>query len=96
MAKINTMTFEQQKESCDMAFLKMKKRNFSDTKINKLFCNWDFFKEKISYYITTFESEQKRALFCDEYGFYFNMNKEKERITEAAEIERITNFLNIK
>jgi len=65
-------------------------------KINKLFINHDFFKRKTSYYITTFESEQKRALFCDDEGLYFNMNKEKQRITDAADIERITNFLNIK
>ena len=65
-------------------------------KINKLFINHDFFKRKTSYYITTFESEQKRALFCDDEGLYFNMNKEKQRITDPEEIERITNFLNIK
>ena len=65
-------------------------------KINKLFINHDFFKRKTSYYITTFESEQKRALFCDDEGLYFNMNKEKQRITDPQEITRINEFLNIK
>ena len=96
MAKINTMTFEQQKESCDMAFLKMKKRNFSDTKINKLLAEGQPFEMKRSIYITTFQNNVKRSLCKDSEGFFFILNKDIERITDPEEIERITNFLNIK
>ena len=96
MAKINTMTFEQQKEIFDRAFFNMKKRNFSDTKINKLIAEWQPFEMKRSIYITTFQNNVKRALKRDEKGFYFILNKDIERIFDPQEIERINEFLNIK
>lgn len=65
-------------------------------KINKLFAVWQPFEMKRSIYLTTFANNVKRALKLDEQGFYFILNKEKERITEAADIERINQFLNIK
>jgi hypothetical protein len=65
-------------------------------KINKLFAVWQPFEMKRSIYLTTFANDVKRALKLDEQGFYFILNKEKERITEAADIERINQFLNIK
>ena len=65
-------------------------------KINKLFAVWQPVEMKRSIYLTTFANDVKRALKLDEQGFYFILNKEKERITEAADIERINQFLNIK
>lgn len=65
-------------------------------KINKLFAVWQPFEMKRSIYLTTFASDVKRALKLDEQGFYFILNKEKERITDQSEIERINQFLNIK
>ena len=65
-------------------------------KINKLFAVWQPFEMKRSIYLTTFANDVKRALKLDEQGFYFILNKEKERITDVQDIERITNFLNIK
>lgn len=65
-------------------------------KINKLFAVWQPFEMKRSIYLTTFANDVKRALKLDEQGFFFILNKEKERITDQSEIERITNFLNIK
>ena len=66
------------------------------TKINKLFAVWQPFEMKRSIYLTTFANDVKRALKLDEQGFYFILNKEKERITDVQEIERINQFLNIK
>ena len=66
-------------------------------KINKLFALWQPFEMKRSIYITTFANDVKRRLKMDSEGFYgFILNKEFERITDAQEIERINNFLNIK
>ena len=65
-------------------------------KINKLFAVWQPFEMKRSIYLTTFANDVKRALKLDEQGFYFILNKEKERITDVQEIERINQFLNIK
>ena len=66
-------------------------------KINKLFIKYDHFSTNCKgIYITTFQNNVKRSLQRDNEGFFFILNKEKERITEAADIERITNFLNIK
>lgn len=66
-------------------------------KINKLFVSYDMFHACITgVYITTFSSETKRSLKQDEQGFYFILNKEKERITDSQDIERIEQFLNIK
>lgn len=56
-------------------------------KINKLFAVWQPFEMKRSIYLTTFANDVKRALKLDEQGFYFILNKEKERINQ---------FLNIK
>lgn len=64
-------------------------------KINKLFANWDFYKCKLSFYVTTFSSEVKRNVYNDKQGFFFILNKEKERITDSKDIERIEQFLNI-
>ena len=58
-------------------------------KINKLIAVWQPFEMKRSIYLTTFANEVKRALKLDEQGFYFILNKEKERITDQSEIERI-------
>lgn len=66
------------------------------TKINKLFVNYQHFGAiPTGVYITTFESETKRSLQQDKQGFYFILNKEKERITDKQDIERIEQFLNI-
>lgn len=65
-------------------------------KINKLIAVWQPFEMKRSIYLTTFANEVKRALKLDEQGFYFILNKEKERITDQSEIERIKQFINIK
>ena len=66
-------------------------------KINKLFALWQPFEMKRSIYITTFANGVKRRLKMDSEGFYgFILNKEFERITDAQEIERINQFLNIK
>ena len=66
-------------------------------KINKLFAVWQPFEMKRSIYITTFANDVKRRLKMDSEGFYgFILNKEFERITDAQEIERINQFLNIK
>lgn len=65
-------------------------------KINKLFAVWQPFEMKRSIYITTFANDVKRALKRNEKGFYFILNKEKERVTDQSEIERINNFINIK
>jgi len=65
-------------------------------KINKLFANWNLFTGVTSFYITTFQNEVKRALKCDDEGFFFILNKEKERINSPIDIERIEQFLNIK
>lgn len=65
-------------------------------KIDKLFAVWQPFEMKRSIYLTTFANDVKRALKLDEQGFYFILNKEKERITDQSEIERINQFLNIK
>lgn len=65
-------------------------------KINKLFAVWQPFEMKRNIYLTTFANDVKRALKLDEQGFYFILNKEKERITDQSEIKRINNFLNIK
>ena len=65
-------------------------------KINKLIAEWQPFEMKRSIYITTFQNNVKRSLQRDSEGFYFILNKEIERITEAADIERINQFLNIK
>ena len=66
-------------------------------KINKLFALWQPFEMKRSIYITTFANDVKRRLKMDSEGFYgFILNKEFERITDAQEIERINQFLNIK
>lgn len=64
-------------------------------KINKLFANWNVLTGITSFYITTFQNEVKRALKHDDEGFFFILNKEKERITDSQEIERIEQFLNI-
>lgn len=64
-------------------------------KINKLFAKWNVLNGITSFYVTTFANEVKRALKRDEKGFFFIFNKEKERITEEEEIERINNFINI-
>ena len=63
-------------------------------KINKLFVNWDIFRGKVTVYITTFNNDVKRTLKCDEQGYYFLLNKEKERITDQSDINRINNFIN--
>ena len=65
-------------------------------KINKLFAVWQPFEMKRSIYLTTFANDVKRALRKDSKGFYFILNNEIERITDAQEIERIKQFLNIK
>lgn len=66
-------------------------------KINKLFIKYDHFSTNCEgIYITTFQNNVKRSLQRDSEGFYFILNKEKQRITDPQEIERITNFLNIK
>ena len=66
-------------------------------KINKLIALWQPFEMKRTIYITTFANDVKRRLKMDSEGFYgFILNKEFERITDAGEIERINNFLNIK
>ena len=66
-------------------------------KINKLFALWQPFEMKRSIYITTFANDVKRRLKMDSEGFYgFILNKEFERITDAGEIERINQFINIK
>ena len=66
-------------------------------KINKLFALWQPFEMKRSIYITTFANDVKRRLKMDSEGFYgFILNKEFERITDAQEIERINQFINIK
>lgn len=65
-------------------------------KIDKLFAVWQPFEMKRSIYLTTFANDVKRALKLDLQGFYFILNKEKERITDQSEIERINQFLNIK
>ena len=66
-------------------------------KINKLFAVWQPFEMKRSIYITTFANDVKRRLKMDSEGFYgFILNKEFERITDAQEIERINQFINIK
>ena len=65
-------------------------------KINKLFIKYDHFSTNCEgIYITTFKNDVKRSLCKDSEGFFFILNKEKERITDTADIERITNFLNI-
>ena len=65
-------------------------------KINKLFIKYDHFTTRCEgIYLTTFANEVKRALKRDEQGFYFILNKEIERITDAQEIERINQFLNL-
>ena len=65
-------------------------------KINKLFALWQPFEMKRSIYITTFANDVKRRLKMDSEGFYgFILNKEFERITDAQEIERINQFLNL-
>lgn len=67
------------------------------TKINKLFVRYNHFHACITgIYITTFSSETKRSLQQDKLGFFFILNKEKERITDSQDIERIEQFLNIK
>lgn len=65
-------------------------------KINKLLAQWQPFEMKRSIYITTFKNDVKRSLQRDNEGFFFILNKEKERITDVQEIERINEFLNIK
>lgn len=66
-------------------------------KINKLFVNYQHFGAiQKGVYLTTFSSETKRSLQQDKQGFYFILNKEKERITDSQDIERIEQFLNIK
>ena len=65
-------------------------------KINKLFAKWNVLNGITSFYVTTFANEVKRALKRDEQGYYFILNKEKERITNEEEIERINQFINIK
>lgn len=66
-------------------------------KINKLFAKYDHFHAiPTGVYITTFKSETKRSLQQDEQGYFFILNKEKERITDSKDIERIEQFLNIK
>lgn len=65
-------------------------------KINKLFAVWQPFEMKRSIYLTTFANDVKRSLQRDSEGFFFILNKEKERINDVQDIERITNFLNIK
>ena len=66
-------------------------------KINKLFIKYDHFSTNCEgIYITTFKNNVKRSLQRDNEGFFFILNKDIERITDAKEIERITNFLNIK
>ena len=65
-------------------------------KINKLLAEWQPFEMKRSIYITTFKNNVKRSLLKDSEGFLFILNKEIERITDPEDIERITNFLNIK
>ena len=65
-------------------------------KINKLFANWNVYTGITSFYITTFANDVKRRLKMDSEGFYgFILNKEFERITDAGEIERINEFLNL-
>ena len=65
-------------------------------KINKLFALWQPFEMKRTIYITTFANDVKRRLKMDSEGFYgFILNKEFERITDAQEIERINQFLNL-
>ena len=66
------------------------------TKINKLFAVWQPFEMKRSIYLTTFQNDVKRSLCKDSEGFYFILNKEKERINDPLDIERIEQFLNIK
>ena len=66
-------------------------------KINKLFVNYQHFGAiQTGVYLTTFGSETKRSLQSDSTGFFFIMNKEKQRITDPQEITRINEFLNIK
>ena len=66
-------------------------------KINKLFIKYDHFSTNCEgIYITTFKNDVKRSLQRDNEGFFFILNKEKERITDVQEIERINEFLNIK
>ena len=64
-------------------------------KINKLTADWSQF-HRVGIYVTTFANDVKRTLKRDEIGFYFILNKEKERITDLQDIERIEQFLNIK
>lgn len=66
-------------------------------KINKIFVNYQHFGAiQKGVYLTTFSSETKRSLQQDKTGYYFILNKEKERITDTDEIKRINEFLNIK
>ena len=51
-------------------------------KINKLFAVWQPFEMKRNIYLTTFANDVKRALKLDEQGFYFILNKEKERLNQ--------------
>lgn len=66
-------------------------------KINKLFVQYDHFSTNCEgIYLTTFKNDVKRSLQRDSEGFFFILNKEKERINDPQDIERINQFLNIK
>lgn len=66
-------------------------------KINKLFIKYNHFHAiPTGVYLTTFKSEVKRSLCKDSEGFYFILNKEKKRITDSQDVERIEQFINIK